>query len=743
MLRLAGLRIDQKTNGPHSPPRVIALTLRSLDGAFQRRLDLPANPRVGSLTWSPDGSRFAFTHTADDRIELWVGTAIDGAVKRLDSVRLNGVMGDPYDWLGDNRTILCKALPADRPASPVAPITPAGPLIQESFGKAAPVRTYQDLLASPHDENLFDHLASSQITAVDVDSGVATPIGQPAVISMVEPSPDGRYLLVSTLRRPYSYWHPVGSFPRLVQVWSRQGQVVHTLADLPLADQVPIEGVPTGPRGYHWRPNAPATLVWVEALDGGDPRKKADFRDHVHTLAAPFDSPQQSLTRTRHRFSGIQWSDGDGLTLVSHYDRDRKWSQTELVDAEQPTTRPRVVWDLSVQDRYKDPGEPLLRRLPTGGSAMWRDGSAVFLSGAGASPEGDRPFLDRLDLNTGRSTRLFHCEPGVYEYVVALLDDAGTQFITRRESASEPPNYWLRGADGRKSAITRHDDPTPELRRVHKRLVTYRRDDGVQLSFTLYLPPDYKEGERRPTVVWAYPREYAGADTAGQVSGSPHRFTTIVGPSHLFFLLAGYVILDGATIPVVGPPETANDTYVRQIVASAQAAIDKAVELGVTDPKRVGVGGHSYGAFMTANLLAHSDLFQAGIARSGAYNRTLTPFGFQSERRTLWEAPDIYRAMSPFMHADKLKEPILLIHGAVDDNSGTFPMQSERFYQALRGNAGNVRLVMLPDESHGYAARESIEHTLWEMVRWFDLHVKDRQPHGNSTAGETPGVRRE
>lgn len=726
MLRLAGLRIDPQTTGPHNAPRIIGLTLQSLDGAFQRKLDLPADPHIGSVTWSPDGKLFAFAHTAHGSIELWIGDAATGDLRRVDGIALNAVLGDPIDWMADGRTLIAKLVPLKRGRPPLKPEIPAGPTIQEGLGKAAPVRTYQDLLTSAYDEDLFDFYAASQLALIDALSGQVKPIGLAAVYCLVDPSPDGRHLLICTLHRPYSYWHTLSAFPRKIQVAALDGKIEYTLADLPLADAVPIEGVPTGPRGYRWQPIAPATLIWTEALDEGNPKKKAELRDKLLSLPAPFTGQPVELIQLKHRYAGVQWTI-DTRLLVTHYDRDRKWVQTLLIDSANPGAGGKIVWDLSSQDRYGDPGDPLHRRLPSGASTMWQSGDSIFLTGSGAGPEGDRPFLDRFDLKTLKSERIFQCESGVYEYVAALVDDNGTQFITHRQSPTEPPNYYLRRIDGQRTPITHHADPTPELRAITKKLVTYQRADGVKLSFTLYLPPDYKPGERRPTVIWAYPREYAGADTAGQVSGSPHRFTTITGPSHLFFLLAGYVVLDGATMPVVGPPETANNTYIQQIVSSAKAAIDKAVELGVTDPKRVGVGGHSYGAFMTANLLAHSDLFAAGIARSGAYNRTLTPFGFQSERRTLWEAPEIYAAMSPFMHADKLKTPILLIHGALDDNPGTFPVQSERLYQALRGNGGNVRYVWLPNESHGYQARQTIEHVLWEMVRWFDLHLKNQK----------------
>ncbi|MGE3780678.1 MAG: serine hydrolase, partial [Pirellulaceae bacterium] len=503
------------------------------------------------------------------------------------------------------------------------------------------------------------------------------------------------------------------------------GESEYALADLPLEDQVPIEGVPTGPRAYHWRPDEPATLVWTEALDGGDPRRSVPHRDRIRLLREPFREEPTEVARTEHRFTSLVWSAQDGRALLREYDRERRWARTFWISADRPGETGVLLWDRSVQDRYSDPGTPLLRTLANGHRVLWQHGSAIFLEGEGASDEGDRPFLDRFDLETRQTERLFHCDRESYEQVIGLLRDDGREFITRWENPQEPPNYRIRQAgETAARSLTDFPDPTPQLRGIQKKLITYARADGVPLSFTLYLPPNHPPSHPLPTLVWAYPREYNEARTAGQVSGSTRRYTTIGGISHLFFVLAGYAVLDGASMPVVGTPETMNDTYVTQIVDSARAAIDKAVELGVTDPERVGVGGHSYGAFMTANLLAHSDLFRAGIARSGAYNRTLTPFGFQSERRTLWEARETYFRVSPFLAADRIREPLLLIHGAADDNTGTFPLQSERMYQAIHGNGGMARLVMLPYEAHAYVARESIEHTLAEMIDWFDRHVK-------------------
>lgn len=729
MLRLAGLRINPRTNGPFRPRRYVGYTLLRLADGERTKLILPADADLSAPVWSPTGEAVAFTNTTPGGIELWVADTAAGKARRLPGLVLNGAYGESVQWMPDGRTLLCQVIPADRGRPPEPPRVVSGPVIQESVGRPGPVRTFQDLLQTPHDEALFDYHATAQLVLVDASTGARTPVGAPGIYRSCEPAPDGKHLLVVRTTRPYSYLHPASAFPREVEVWDRTGKPVHRLASLPLADRVPIEGVPTGPRSYEWLPTAPATLVWVEALDEGDPRKQVPYRDRVLQWAAPFTGAPVEIARTQHRFADLTWSQQPGMALLREYDRERRWSRTFLLRLEQPGQSARVLWDRSVQDRYGAPGVPVLRTLPTGGRVFRQEGDTLFLVGQGATPQGDRPFLDRFDLQTRQTQRLFRCAEGCYEYVVALLDDAGTRILTRHESPAEPPNYFIRSLeDNSRTPITDFKDPTPQLRRIKKQLVTYQRSDGVQLSFTLYLPPDHEPGRRLPTVVWAYPREYNDPATAGQVSGSPHSFTTLAGPSHLFFVLHGYALLDGAAMPVVGNPETVNNTYVEQTVASAQAAIAKAVELGVTDPARVGIGGHSYGAFMTANLLAHSDLFRAGIARSGAYNRTLTPFGFQSERRTLWEAPDLYVKVSPFLHAHRIQEPLLLIHGEADNNPGTFPVQSERMYHALRGNGGTVRYVSLPYESHGYQARESVEHTLYEMLAWFDRHVKNASP---------------
>jgi dipeptidyl aminopeptidase/acylaminoacyl peptidase len=721
---LAGTRVNPLTRGPHPTPTGKDLVLKRIADNRDVRPAFPAGVQLGGPRWSPDGQRYALTTTSARAIELWIGD-LKGAVRKVPGLKLVGALGASFQWMPDGRTLLARAIPAGLGKAPEAPVVPAGPNVQESKGQAGPVRTFQDLLSNPHEEKLFEHFMTAQLVKVDAATLKTASYGKPGIFMGIDPAPDNRQVLVQRIVKPYSYLLTASAFPRAVEVWDAAGKVAKALPTMPAQDRVPIEGVPTGPRTYSWRPTEPATLYWVEALDEGDPRKKVPHRDKVMRWKAPFAGEAEEVLRVEHRIAGWTWGERDGLVLVGDYERDRRWSRTFLTRVDAPRRELKPVFSRSIQDRYNDPGTPVLRTLPNGFPVLHQQGDTIFLRGAGASPEGDRPFLDRFDLATLKAERIFRSGSDHYENVQALADEAGTRFLTWRESPSDPPNYFLREAAGSAKALTAYPDPAPILRGITKQLVKYKRPDGVDLSFTLYLPPGYQAGTRLPTVVWAYPQEFVDASAAGQVTGSTQRFTQVGGISHLFFPLQGYAVLDDAKMPVVGSAEKANDSFIEQITAGAKAAIDKATEMGVTDPRRVGVGGHSYGAFMTGNLLAHTDLFRAGIARSGAYNRTLTPFGFQGERRTLWEAPDTYTKLSPFMAAQKINEPLLLIHGEADNNPGTFPIQSDRLYQAVRGNGGTVRLVMLPHESHGYSARESVEHTLWEMVQWFDTHVKD------------------
>ena len=740
MLRLAGSRINPKTNSQHRAPYSISIKLKNIADGKETSVVLPSGAKIVSPQWSPDGKHIAAGNITPGGIELWLIETATAKARKVNGILVNTAYGG-FDW-ADSATISATLVPSKRgPAPAYQDVTPLEPNIQETSGRAGQLSTFQDLLKSPNDERLFEYYATSQLALIDV-AGKVREIGAPAIFDNSALSPDGKYILISKIQRPFSYLVPSFRFPKKYEIWDTNGKLVKHLLDVPLLDALPVQGVQTGPRGYSWIPTEPATLTWAEALDGGDPRNKVTHRDKLMTLAAPFTATAAELLKTEHRFQGRSFGERDGLMFYYDYDRDTQRRRMFMTDYRNPAVS-KMISDLNTRDRYNDIGTPVTKTLPNGSSVVRMNGDHVFLSGAGASKEGDRPFLRRFNLKTLQAEELFRSGVEDYEAFVAMMDDEGTQFITRKESPSDPPNLYVRQycPQGRICTalayrqVTDFKDPTPQLRGIQKQRVSYKRADGVDLSFTLYTPPGYKPGTPLPTVVWAYPLEFTDASVAGQVSGSTNRFTQIGGSSHLFFLLQGYAVLDDATMPVVGDPLTVNDTFVKQIVDSAKAAIEKGAEMGVVDPERVGVGGHSYGAFMTANLLAHSDVFRAGIARSGAYNRTLTPFGFQSERRSFWEAPEMYAKVSPFFVANKINEPVLLIHGEADNNQGTFPMQSERMFAAIRGNGGTARLVMLPLESHGYGAKQSIEHTLYEMIDWFDKHVKNAKPRANPQTG--------
>ena len=744
MLRIAGLRINPLTNGSHRQSYATKISLKNISDGKETAINLPDGAKIVSPQWSADGRYIAAGNITPNGVELWIVETANGKAKQLKNVKINTAFGG-FAWMPDGKSLMVNTVSTKRGTAPnYQNITPTAPSIQETTGKKGSLPTYQDLLKSPNDELLFDYYATSQLAVVGVD-GKIKEVGQPEIFDSMDVSPDGKYILTARIHRPFSYLLTANDFPTTVEVWDLEGKSIYKVAEVPAQDNIPVNGVTTAPRSYEWIPTESATLIWAEALDGGDPKTKADFRDKLMKLAAPFSNAPTELLKIEQRYSGASFGEKDGLMLFSDFNRDSRHRRLFMTDYRNPSA-PKLISDLNASDRYNDIGQPVMKRLPNGYSVVEQNGESIYLSGLGASPEGDRPFLRQMSLKDLKMFPIWRSNNDNYASFVSLSNEPnnadGLSFIIRSENINTPPNLYLQkvsfvgiGEESPPKQITNFKDPAPQLRGITKKLVKYKRADGVDLSFTLYLPPNYKEGTRLPTVVWAYPLEYTNLVVAGQVSGSTNRFTQIGGYSHLFFALMGYAVLDNATMPIVGDNETKNDTFIEQINLSAKAAIDKAVELGVTDPERVGVGGHSYGAFMTANLLAHNDLFRAGIARSGAYNRTLTPFGFQGEIRNFWEATKLYTDVSPFFFADKINEPLLLIHGEADNNTGTFPIQSERLFAAIQGTGGTARLVMLPGEAHGYIAKESTEHVLFEMISWFDKYVKNAKPRDkNMTA---------
>ena len=722
--RLAGVRFAAASGAPVGGFGYAAVSVAGLDGRPARAVSIPIDgaDRLLPIGFAPSGSHYAMALVRADHVQLWLVDPVAATARQLPGVRLSTPLGVQCSWLADSQGLVCLTVPADRPPMPTAPRAPAGPNVQETGGRSAPVRTYQDLLTSAHDEALLAWYTRSVISVIPVTGSSPRIVGTADQYTMVSPAPGGRFLLVESIERPFSRLVPYDDFPKHVRVIDMTGAEVYSLARLPLADAVPINGVPTGPRRYEWDPTQPARLTWVEALDGGNPKATVPHRDRLMALTVPSRMAPVAWHQTPHRCVGVAWTE-DGRALVTEYDRPTRGTRLSVVARDGAT---RVLSQRSIEDAYANPGSPY--RMPGSGTVLTHEGS-IYLLGQGSSPEGDRPFVDRLDLATGTSSRLFRSSGEQYEQVVGIVGRDGRRLLTRHESKTSPPNYVLRTlaagtGDGTRLALTSFADPAPQMRGVSKERLSYTRKDGVALTATLYLPTGYTPGTRLPLLMWAYPQEFTSAAAAGQVSGSPYRFDAVRGASHLVLLTQGYAILDDPSMPIVGEGETANDHYVEQLVASAEAAVDAVVARGVADRDRIAVGGHSYGAFMTANLLAHTDLFRAGLARSGAYNRTLTPFGFQSESRTFWEVPEVYARMSPFWYADRIKEPILLTHGEADNNQGTFPIQSERFYMALKGHGATVRYVTLPHEAHGYAARESVLHTVAEMLDWLDTHVK-------------------
>ncbi|MBU1820004.1 MAG: prolyl oligopeptidase family serine peptidase [Bacteroidetes bacterium] len=738
--RLAGLRFNPATNGPSRAVYSNTLTLRKVAGNAQDVAikGLPEKAKISYIQWSPDDSKIAFTNTTDSKIELYVLDVATATARKVSDLALNAVMGSPYQWVSDSQSFVVRAVSAERGTAPVISRVPEGPTVKENLGKKAQAATYQDLLKNPTDEKLFEYYATSQVMKLGLD-GSTKAIGTLGMIASATPSPDGQYVLVETLHRPFSYLVPVNRFPAKTEIYAATGALVKALHDSPLLENMPWgrDAAPNGPRNYDWRNDTPATVYWVEAKDGGDPKKKADVRDVVYSLSAPFSATPTELYKAALRFGGVTW--GNATTaLFSERWNETRTIVTKLVNPSNPAS-PVVLFERSSEDRYGNPGSPELTKNQYGQNVLFLTAAnEVYLTGQGASPEGDRPFVDLFSLTTKQSKRLWRSEAPYFERPISILDASKGLFLTSRESQEEPANYFIRNLNaapkkGKKPAenaltqVTFFPHPYPQYKEVQKQQLRYKRADGVELTATLLLPPGYKkEDGPLPTFLWAYPAEFKNAELAGQVNGSPYTFNRISYWSGAAFVTMGYAVLENASIPIIGEGnDEPNDTYVQQLVASAKAAIDEGVRLGVVDSSRVGVGGHSYGAFMTANLLTHSKLFKAGIARSGAYNRTLTPFGFQNEQRTYWQAPEVYNTMSPFMNADKMKTPLLMTHGEADNNTGTYPIQSERYYNALKGQGATAKLVFFPYESHGYTAQESLLHMLNEMNGWLDKYVKN------------------
>ena len=730
-LRLGGLRINPVTNISSRERYFADLAILDVKSGKEEQVKgLPENARLSNFSWSPDQSMMAFTNTTLRGVELWVLSIKKAEIKKLTSDNLNANVGSPFEWFQDNKALLVKMLPKDKKALiNEKDAIPTGPTVSVNEGQKAQNRTYQDLLKNNNDEFNFEQLVRSELYKVDL-KGKSELWKTVDMYRGLNFSPNGEYILVTTISRPFSYIVPYYRFPSTTIIYDKAGNEIKKILEVPLIEELPkgFMAERTGMRNLNWRSDKPASLYWAEVLDEGDPEVEAEYRDEVFTLDAPFTGEKKSILKTINRYAYIYWGNDDVAVAIDTWWNTRNM-KSYLFNPSDAKQKPIILSDRNYQDRYNDPGSFVTARNEFAKNTLVIDGDFMYLTGSGYSPEGIRPFVDKFNYKTQNTERLWRADgKETLEAIVDFKDPKKGILLTRIESKNEYPNYYFRNINtGELKAVTQFENPFSALQNIHKEVINYKRDDGLELSATLYLPVDYEEGKKYPMVMWAYPREFKDKSTAGQVTSSPNEFVYPYYGSPVFWVTRGYVVLDDASFPIVGEGDKEpNDTFIKQLVANGKAAIDAVDDMGYIDRNKVAVGGHSYGAFMTANLLTHSNDYAAGIARSGAYNRTLTPFGFQSEERNYWEAPNIYYEMSPFMHSEKMKTPLLLIHGAADNNSGTYTMQSERYFNALKGLGATVRLVLLPKESHGYAARESILHVLWEQDQWLEKYVKNR-----------------
>lgn len=722
VLGLATIRINPITNTTvaENPGTFKAIQVRNLKTNETFELaNLPKDLNLSDVSWSSTSGVFAFLNKTLTDTELWVADLNTKQAKKVLS-KVNDTYGKTFQWKPNSQSLLVQQVNSKRGNVPQPNLVPIGPIVQENLGGKTPSRTYQNLLGNAHDEELMEYYLTSELVEVGLDGSVK-PIGITAILKDIEYSPNGDYLLVQEVKRPYSYLAPIYSFPVDVSVYTVANGSKSKLHTIPLADKLPIsfDAVIDGPRNFAWRTDRPATLIYTEAADKGD--ANATVRDEVFTVSAPFDlSSSNKIYSGNYRVRDIHW--GDKFAVIEESWRKDRSSRLTLLGVDGVSNQ-KVISNRKSEDTYSDPGSFVLNSK---GLLLSDSKGNVFTKGTGASLEGDRPFLLKWNLESGKQDTLYKSKRNYYEEPL-FFDNTGVLYVSR-ESAKEAPNVYAIALKGKKeNQITFNEDPYPSLANVQKSLLSYKRKDGLSLSASLYVPADFKKGDKPlPVLIWAYPREFKTKEAAGQVKGSPHRYPRLAFRSPVYWVTRGYAVLDQADMPIVGEGDNEpNDTFIEQITDNASALIDYVVDMGVADRKKIGIGGHSYGAFMTANLLAHTDLIAAGIARSGAYNRTLTPFGFQGEVRTYWQAKDTYDAMSPFNFADKIKKPLLITHGMDDENSGTFPIQSERLYTAIKGHGGIVRLVLLPKEFHGYRSREGVLHTFWEQDQWLDKYVKN------------------
>lgn len=738
--KLAGLRLSPEQLIPSRiKSRYMSIELINLHPANvtdkPKNITLPQDIELTNVQFSPNSRFLSFIGLSGSGADLYLYEIATQLTTKLNPKRLNASLGLSYKWLNSSKGVITNLAIEAEPLGLPQNISPN---VSETLGKKAPRRTYQDLLKNAHDEAEFSALTTSQLSLISLDGSI-TKIGQPAINLSYRLSPDDRYILVKRISAPFSYMVKYYDFAQTLEVFHTTGNKLSTLAHLESGEYRPpgSDSVRKGPRMVHWRSDKPSTLAYVKALDEGDSRTDVANRDQLLQLDAPFNRPPTALVKTPWRISKVSWGE-QNKALITERNSNKKQMRVSFLNTQKQIGEPLSLWyQKAIRDTYNDPGSLYRKPLSQDGNSLGRvfhiKDSTLLHYGLGASPQGYQPFLKSFTLPQGddksdikRSHTLWSSSDKRLETVRYVIKLNPLTLVINRQSSGTPSHLvWLNVTSGKERVLYQKQLSLPAFKGMSRQLVTYKRNDGLPLSGILYLPSGYKkEDGPLPVLMWAYPREYKNAEVASQVNYSANQYTQISAKGPVPFVANGFAIFDRVAMPIIGKgQDKPNDSFRTQLINNATAAIDTLVEMGVADRERVAIGGHSYGAFMVANLLAHSDLFAAGIARSGAYNRTLTPFGFQHEKRNFWEAPSLYQQISPFTHADKIDEPLLLMHGEMDANSGTYPMQSARLYKAIRGLGGQTRLVTFPFESHSYKAKESILHMLWEQESWLKQHL--------------------
>jgi len=733
-MRLGGLRVNPYLNiGSRTTyyNKVKILRLKKGDKVPIEVKGLPTNPKLSNFIYSPDQSKIAMINTTSDKLELWVLNIEKALARRINTPSLNATLGSAINWFSDNKSLLIKIRPENsKIIIDQENKSPTGPTITENMGDKAQNRTYQDLLKNITDENNFEQLSRSKLIKVSLKGEISQWLDEKMYRS-ISFSPDGKYVLVNIIKKPFSYIVTYSRFPNETLVYDLNGKLIKKISESHLLEVLPKGFMATkkGKRSILWRSDLPSSLRYIEALDGGDPSVEVDYRDKLMNWDAPFDRNPEFLIQTINRINSINWGNKN-FAIVRDIWWNNRNTKTYLFNPSNSKVKPKIISDRNYQDIYSNPGSYVTKRNDFNRSVLLIDNNNLYRIADGFSEEGQFPYIEKLNINDLSTTKIYKSNFETKFENILDFDFEKNQLFVRIESKQDFPNYYFRklSKNNTLDQITFFKNPFESLKKVSKQTITYKREDGLDLSGVLYLPPGYDKTkpERKPMILWAYPREYKDKNSASQKTNNQNRFIYPSWASPIYWVTQGYVLLDRASFPIIGEKDVEpNDSFRKQLVSNAKAAIDELDKRGYIDPNKVAVGGHSYGAFMVANLLSHSNLFSAGIARSGAYNRTLTPFGFQSEERTYWEAPEVYYSMSPFMHADKMKTPLLLIHGEADNNSGTYPMQSKRYFNALKGLGATVRLVMFPKESHGYRAKETILHLLWEQDQWLEKYLKN------------------